>query len=226
MKHTKKILALALSAAVVASIAAAGTLAYLTSSGSVVNTFNVGTQGRVSITLDEAPVDGNGAAIDGDRVTENTYENILPNQILDKDPTVHVQPNSTASYVFVYVDNGLGADGVLDINTDAWEAIDTDENGSGTYIYVGEHFVPGQIGVVPATGANETIDLEDVFEHVHINAALDEAGLAALDNQLVTVKAFAIQAENLGGETQTAQEVAYEQAVAFFAEDAVSPIAD
>lgn len=211
MKHSKKILALAMSIAVVASIAAAGTLAYLTSSAGVVNTFNVGTQGQVDITLDEALVDANGKAIvDADRVTENDYENMLPGQVLDKDPTVHVQANSAASYVFVEIQNSMADASTLNINTDAWQAV---EGRAGVYQYVGVEAVDG---VVPAT--TEIKDLEAVFTTVTIDKNLDAAGLAELDGAGIVVIGYAIQAENLATETQTAVEVATSEAIAFFAQ--------
>ncbi len=211
MKHSKKILALAMSIAVVASIAAAGTLAYLTGNGSVTNTFNVGTKGQVSITLDEAKVDENGKAIaNADRVTENDYENMLPGQVLDKDPTVHVQANSAASYVFVEILNSMADASTLDINTDAWKAVDGRD---GVYQYVG---IKAENGVVPAT--DEIVSLEAVFNTVTIDKNLDAEGLRDLDGAGIIVIGYAIQAENLATETQTAVDVATSEAIAFFAQ--------
>ena len=211
MKHSKKILALAMSIAVVASIAAAGTLAYLTGNGSVTNTFNVGTKGQVSITLDEAKVDETGKAIaNADRVTENDYENMLPGQVLDKDPTVHVQANSAASYVFVEILNSMADASTLDINTDAWKAVDGRD---GVYQYVG---IKAENGVVPAT--DEIVSLEAVFNTVTIDKNLDAEGLRDLDGAGIIVIGYAIQAENLATETQTAVDVATSEAIAFFAQ--------
>jgi len=59
-----------------------GTLAYLTATDTVTNTFTVG---KVQITLDEAPVDANGETTDGDRVKKNNYH-LLPGHEYDKDP--------------------------------------------------------------------------------------------------------------------------------------------
>ena len=79
---------------VVASIA--GTMAYLTDSESVANTFTVG---QVDIVLDETDVDENGKEIVGsDRVKENEYH-LIPGQTYTKDPTITVQPNSEESYI-------------------------------------------------------------------------------------------------------------------------------
>ena len=80
----------------VAMISVLGTLAYLTDSDSVTNTFTVG---QVDIALDEADVDENGKEITGnDRVKENAYH-LLPGQSYTKDPTITVQANSEESYI-------------------------------------------------------------------------------------------------------------------------------
>lgn len=78
-----------------------GTMAYLTDSKDVKNTFTVG---NVAIKLDEAKVDENGTQVvdkDGNpvaRVTRNAYK-LLPGHTYVKDPTVTVLKPSVASYV-------------------------------------------------------------------------------------------------------------------------------
>lgn len=78
-----------------------GTMAYLTDSKDVKNTFTVG---NVTIKLDEAKVDEMGNLVknqDGtlaDRVTQNEYK-LLPNHTYTKDPTVTVLAPSVESYV-------------------------------------------------------------------------------------------------------------------------------
>ncbi|MBS6311324.1 MAG: SipW-dependent-type signal peptide-containing protein [Firmicutes bacterium] len=78
-----------------------GTMAYLTDSKDVKNTFTVG---NVAIKLDEAKVDDMGNLVknqDGtlvNRVTENDYK-LLPGHTYVKDPTVTVLKPSVASYV-------------------------------------------------------------------------------------------------------------------------------
>lgn len=78
-----------------------GTMAYLTDSKDVKNTFTVG---NVAIKLDEAKVDENGTQVvdkDGNpvaRVTENEYK-LLPGHTYVKDPTVTVLAPSVESYV-------------------------------------------------------------------------------------------------------------------------------
>lgn len=73
-----------------------GTLAYLTGTDTVNNTFTVG---NVKITLDEAKVNTDGTPVMGaDRVKANEYH-LLPGHTYTKDPTVTVKTGSDASYV-------------------------------------------------------------------------------------------------------------------------------
>ena len=73
-----------------------GTLAYLTGTDTVNNTFTVG---NVKITLDEAKVTTDGTPVEGaDRVKANEYH-LLPGHTYTKDPTVTVEEGSDASYV-------------------------------------------------------------------------------------------------------------------------------
>ena len=103
MKAKTKTKALLMSLCAVLLVAASvlGTMAYLTDSKDVKNTFTVG---NVSIKLDEAKVDEMGNLVknqDGtlaDRVTQNEYK-LLPNHTYTKDPTVTVLAPSVESYV-------------------------------------------------------------------------------------------------------------------------------
>ena len=103
MKAKTKTKALLMSLCAVLLVAASvlGTMAYLTDSKEVKNTFTVG---NVAIKLDEAKVDENGTQVvdkDGNpvaRVTRNAYK-LLPNHTYTKDPTVTVKTPSVDSYV-------------------------------------------------------------------------------------------------------------------------------
>ncbi len=103
MKTKRKALLLSLCAVLLVVASVMGTMAYLTSTDTVTNTFSVG---NINLTLDEAPVDGTGKATTGTRVKENSYI-LLPGQEYDKDPTVHVTANSEDSWIFVKVENGI-----------------------------------------------------------------------------------------------------------------------
>ena len=94
MKKTRKILLMAACAVLLVCISVGATVAYLTSTDSVTNTFTVG---KVAITLDEAQVTEYGVAVEGaDRVKTNTYK-LIPGHEYKKDPTVHFAAGSEAS---------------------------------------------------------------------------------------------------------------------------------
>lgn len=96
MKTRSKALLLTLCAVLLVAASVLGTMAYLTSTDSVENTFTVGS---VAITLDEAKVDENGEAVtSAERVKGNSYK-LLPGHTYTKDPTVTVEKGSESSYV-------------------------------------------------------------------------------------------------------------------------------
>lgn len=105
MKSTKKALLLLLCAALMVSASVFGTLAYLTDTEAVTNTFSVGS---VGLSLDEADVkpDGTYESDATVRVQENTYH-LLPGHTYIKDPVIHVDAKSEDSYIFVKVDNAI-----------------------------------------------------------------------------------------------------------------------
>jgi predicted ribosomally synthesized peptide with SipW-like signal peptide len=121
MKAKTKTKALLMSLCAVLLVAASvlGTMAYLTDSKDVKNTFTVG---NVAIKLDEAKVDDMGNLVknqDGtlaDRVTQNEYK-LLPGHTYVKDPTVTVLTPSVESYVRMKVTFN-NADKIIALCTD------------------------------------------------------------------------------------------------------------
>lgn len=126
MKAKTKTKALLMSLCAVLLVAASvlGTMAYLTDSKDVKNTFTVG---NVSIDLDEAKVNTDGKAIDkkgnvvtdlakAERVAGNSYK-LLPGHTYVKDPTVTVLTPSVASYVRMKVTFN-NADKIIALCTD------------------------------------------------------------------------------------------------------------
>ena len=96
MKTKSKALLLTLCAVLLVAASVLGTMAYLTSSAEVKNTFTVG---KVEIKLDEAKVTADGIPVEGaDRVTANSYK-LMPGNTYTKDPTVTVKAGSEESYV-------------------------------------------------------------------------------------------------------------------------------
>ena len=100
-KKLRRILLTVCSAALLVCVTVGATVAYLTSTDTVTNTFTVG---KVAINLDEADVDEYGNVLkDKDdkvlpRVKENTYK-LMPGHTYTKDPTVTVLKGSETSYV-------------------------------------------------------------------------------------------------------------------------------
>jgi len=111
MKNNRKALLLLLCAVLMVSASVFGTLAYLTDTDDVTNTFSVG---QVGLKLDEAKVNTEGKPVDKDgnvldevkdapRVDGNEYH-LLPGHTYVKDPTVTVDAKSADSYVRMVVD--------------------------------------------------------------------------------------------------------------------------
>lgn len=118
-KTKTKALLMSLCAVLLVAASVLGTMAYLTDSKDVKNTFTVG---NVAIKLDEAKVDENGTQVvdkDGNpvaRVTRNAYK-LLPGHTYVKDPTVTVLTPSVASYVRMKVTFN-NADKIIALCTD------------------------------------------------------------------------------------------------------------
>lgn len=99
----RKIMLALFSAMLLVCVTIGATVAYLTDTKTVTNTFTVG---NVAITLDEKDTDNSTSGAERD--TANKYH-ILPGQKYEKDPIVHVTANSEDSYIFVKVENGIAA---------------------------------------------------------------------------------------------------------------------
>lgn len=183
MKTKTKALVLALSAVLLVATTVFATVAFLTSTDSVVNTFSVG---QVGITLDEAPVGADGKKIDGDRVKANAYT-LVPGGEYDKDPTVHVAANSEDSYIFVEVINGIAAiEGnapiAAQIAANGWTALDVDGDGvADDGVYYKEYT------------KNADVVNHEVFSQVTISENADNAAMQACQGKQISVIAYAIQ---------------------------------
>lgn len=173
----KKTLTVLLALVLVIAMSVAGTMAYLTSTDSVTNTFTVG---KVKITLDETKVDEYGAAdaTTVTRVKENTYK-LIPGHSYIKDPIVHVDADSENSWVFVKVTNDISAiidsENTLDaqILANGWTAL-TGVDG----VYYKEY-----------TKGQTDKDLK-VFESFEIAG---DADVSSFGGKTIVVNAYAIQ---------------------------------
>ena len=110
----KKVVAIVLAMVLVAVAAVGATMAYLTDTKTVTNTFTVG---DVKIKLDETNINDP----EGDRVTANTYTNITPGIVYTKDPVVtNTGKNDAWVRVTVTIENGMNWLGLY--NENVWTA--------------------------------------------------------------------------------------------------------
>jgi predicted ribosomally synthesized peptide with SipW-like signal peptide len=164
------------------AVSIAGTVAYLTSTDSVKNTFTVG---KVAITMDETDVDEYGVK-DGDtRVKANEYK-LIPGHKYVKDPTITVKANSEKCYLFVKIENGIasieaaGETAIvnqLTSTTYGWTAHDVN---AGIYYKVIESATTDQ--TVPVFGSFKLADTADVSRYADAK---------------INVTAYAIQFEGM-----------------------------
>lgn len=208
MKTKNKALLLSLCAVLLVAASVLGTLAYLTDTETVKNTFTVG---KVGLSLDEADVkpDGSYETNHDSRVQANEYH-LLPGHTYYKDPTVTVDAKSEDAYVrmVVKVENidqlklaltdskYYGADGVFllqnlvtgwDANT--WLFKGYTEKTDGT-----EGYYEFRYKEVVKKSENAT-KLDDLFETITVPGEIDNTHLAYLDNVNIVVTAHAIQAD-------------------------------
>lgn len=194
MKNRKlrKILLTICSAMLLVCLSVGATVAYLTSTDEVKNTFTVG---NVAITLDETDVDDSTPNADRDKA--NSYK-LLPGHEYTKDPIVHVASTSEDCYLFVKVVNEITA--IEDsANTVAsqmaakgWKAV---VGQTGLYVYVGTAADAANPLAVTA-GSNVT-----VFEKIKIASTVDNTTLAGYANKTITVTAYAVQQDGFEGKT-------------------------
>ena len=169
------------------------TYSYLTAgSETLVNTF---AGGAISITLDEAKVNGSGQADGSARVTENSYK-ITPGAVLDKDPTVTVLEGSEECHVFLYVDNPLPAEYFTPDYSSAWK----EKAASGTQtLYLYE---------TTANASEADVTLDAIFTQITVSAELTAQQIEELGEMQITAEAYAVQSE--GVDTETAVQMAAE----------------
>lgn len=181
----KKVVTLVVCMVLVAALSVAGTLAYLTSTDSVKNTF---TYGQVHIQMDEADVDEYGDEIaDAGRVAENEYR-LIPGHEYTKDPIVYVREDSEDCFIFIKVENEI-------------EAIEAGTTIANQILANDWNSLTGVAGVywkshtkVPNGTTEEWVEY-DTFANFTIKSEIDNAKVAEFANKEVNVTAYAIQAD-------------------------------
>ncbi len=222
MKTRNKALLLTLCAVLLVAVSVFGTLAYLTDSEAVTNTFTVGS---VGLTLDELDTDDDdntadnkGYTIGGKFVVRdmaNKYH-LIPGQTYTKDPTIHVSADSEDCYLFVKVKNGIE-----DIETDdtsketiaqqmtrlGWTQVEGVEN---LYVFAKDAKEYNKYAV--SKGANVVVFESFTIDGVKVvNVPDDESvpvgkyDLAGYEEATIVVTAYAVQ--KAGFENSTPAEI-------------------
>lgn len=184
MKKTTKALLFSLCAVLLVGASIAGTVAYLTSSDTVTNTFTVG---NVTIDLKENKIDpSTGALVDSDPNQDGiqtTYEDgienikIVPGRTIQKQPVVIVKEGSENCWLFVKVTGEVLNAGSFTV-ADGWTAV---ENENGWY---------QKNGVA-------TVGYYPVFEEFTFKSDLKNEDVEALKDKTILVTAYAIQSEGV-----------------------------
>lgn len=200
MKTRKKALLLTLCSVLLVAASVLGTMAYLTSTDKVTNTFTVG---QVKIKLDEAKANADGSLVPGaDRVKENSYK-LLPGHTYNKDPMVTVVKGSEDSYVKMTVTFSK-ADELDAIFAPTGADLTSIFNGydGATWIYKGntkddaantrtyEFWYKDTVGAPDADVA-----LDALFDSITVPGTITNEQLASIEGMTITVNGYAIQAD-------------------------------
>ena len=200
----KKLLIMSVAMVLVCAFAVGMTIAYLTSTDRVVNTFTVG---NVQIKLDEAKVDAYGEPVGSPapRVKDNTYK-LIPGHTYTKDPTVTVLSGSESSYIkmtvtfteaaaldAIFAPNGADLTEIFNgYNPANWIYKGNTENtGNNTRTY--EFWYKEVVPAVPATA--EDVALDALFDSITVPGNINNNQLATIAGMTITVNAYAIQAD-------------------------------
>ena len=196
----KKSIALVMMAVLLVAASVMGTLAYLTSTDTVKNTFTVG---KVNITLDEAEVDMNGVAVTpAKRVKKNEYK-LMPGHTYTKDPMVTVLAGSEPSYIkmtvtfskaneldAIFAPTGADLTSIFKGYDSAnWIAKgNTKDAAANTRTY--EFWYKETVGAPTADVA-----LDALFDSITVPGEITQAQLETIKDMTITVNAYAIQAD-------------------------------
>ena len=163
-----------------------GTLAYLTATKTVTNTF---TYGAVAIKMDETKVDVYGAPLTGADAgkTEsgNAYK-LIPGKTYKKDPVIHVTAGSEKCYLILKVESNL----TNVETTDATKTIAAQLAGNWTYDSTKGVYYYNQIVDASASATDLDVPTFTTFTTANSNA-----GWPAADGLKIVVTAYAVQAE-------------------------------
>jgi len=199
MKTRSKALLLALCAVLLVAATIFGTMAYLTSTDTVTNTFTVG---KVNIKLDEAKANPDGSLVaNADRVKANSYK-LLPGHTYNKDPMVTVLSGSESSYVkmtvtfskaneldAIFAPDGANLTSIFNgYDAANWIAKGNTKGADNTRTY--EFWYKEAVAAPTADVA-----LDALFDSITVPGEITNEQLATIEGMTITVNAYAIQAD-------------------------------
>lgn len=214
----KKLLIMSVAMVLVCAFAVGMTIAYLTSTDEVVNTFTVG---NVQIELDEAKVDVYGnLVVDSEtgspvpRVKDNSYK-LIPGHTYNKDPMVTVLSGSEESFIKMTVtfSNSAELDAIFDpTGADLLKIFNGYDSANWTYKGNTENTTANTRTyefwykeVVPAVAATDAdVALDALFDSITVPHTITNDQLATIQGMTITVNAYAIQADGFGGNADAA----------------------
>lgn len=121
-RKNKKILAVIIFSLLLVFLVTAGTIAWLTRTSSLVNTFTIGAIEIPTTAPDDSPIEIDGNLYEPSWDSETTHK-LIPSATFDKDPYVGIGAGSEDVAVYVYVENNFSNKVYFDINT-GWEAVE------------------------------------------------------------------------------------------------------
>ena len=200
MKTKSKILLLTLCAVALVAASVLGTLAYLTSTDTVTNTFTVG---KVQIKLDEAKANPDGSLVpNAGRVKANNYK-LLPGLTYNKDPMVTVLEGSERSYIkmtvtfskaaeldAIFAPNGADMTSIFNgYDSSNWIAKgNTEDTQNNTRTY--EFWYKEAVAAPTAD-----VELDALFDSITVPGTITGDQLKTIEGMTITVNAYAIQAD-------------------------------
>lgn len=199
MKTRSKALLLTLCAVLLVAATIFGTMAYLTSTDTVTNTFTVG---KVNIKLDEAKANPDGSLVaNADRVKANSYK-LLPGHTYNKDPMVTVLSGSESSYVkmtvtfskaneldAIFAPDGANLTSIFNgYDAANWIAKGNTKGADNTRTY--EFWYKEAVAAPTADVA-----LDALFDSITVPGEITNEQLATIEGMTITVNAYAIQAD-------------------------------
>ena len=207
--RTKKALLAALCAVLLVVGSVVGTMAYLTDTETVINTFTVGSvtfgDGANEKGLDEALVNEYGDPINNDdektvvdlinapRVQGNDYK-LVPGHTYVKDPTIHIKNDSENCYLYVKVENGISA---IEAETAGEYKCVADQLADNDWVALPDVDNVYYQSWSPANdlAAGDVTDDVVVFEEFAVAGAVDNATIEQNASETIVVTAYAVQAD-------------------------------